>query len=240
MIETTRAIVFSSLKYAEADLIVTCFTRKSGLKTYLLRGVLKSRKGKLKASYFLPLTQLEIVASHKNKGTLESIREAKVYNTYQSLHTNIVKSSLALFLAEMLKNSIQEEEMNPRLFDFIEASLQWLDHHEAIANFHILFLLKLTEHLGCYPDTSEIELPYFNLAEGQFQNEDISIYSEMSERVDNFKRFIGINFDNSLALKLTKKARLDVLNLVLEYYQLHLHGYKKPKSLAVLNQLFNQ
>jgi hypothetical protein len=30
-----------------------------------------------------------------------------------------------------------------------------------------------------------------------------------------------------------------VLHLVLEYYQLHLHGYKKPKSLAVLQQLFN-
>ncbi len=239
MIETTKAIVFSSLKYAEADLIVTCFTQKSGLKTYLLRGVLKSKKGKLKASYFLPLTQLEIVANHKNKGTLESIREAKVYHTYQTLHTNVVKSSLALFLAEMLKNSIKEEETNSRLFEYIEASLQWLDHHDNIANFHIHFLLKLTEHLGCYPDTSEIELPYFNLAEGQFQNEDISIYSEMSERVDDFKRFFGINFDNSSALKLTKKARLDVLNLVLEYYQLHLHGYKKPKSLAVLNQLFN-
>ncbi|MGJ8665196.1 MAG: DNA repair protein RecO [Patiriisocius sp.] len=239
MIETTKAIVFSSLKYAEADLIVTCFTQKSGLKTYLLRGVLNSKKGKLKASYFLPLTQLEIVANHKNKGTLESIREAKVYHTYQTLHTNVVKSSLALFLAEMLKNSIKEEETNIRLFEYIEASLQWLDHHDNIANFHIHFLLKLTEHLGCYPDTSEIELPYFNLAEGQFQNEDISIYSEMSERVDDFKMFFGINFDNSSALKLTKKARLDVLNLVLEYYQLHLHGYKKPKSLAVLNQLFN-
>jgi DNA repair protein RecO (recombination protein O) len=37
----------------------------------------------------------------------------------------------------------------------------------------------------------------------------------------------------------TKKQRRDVLDLMLEYYQLHLHDYKKPKSLAVLQQLFN-
>ncbi len=239
MVETTNAIVFSSIKYAEADLIVTCFTQNCGLKTYLLRGVLKSKKGKLKASYFLPLTQLEIVAYHKNKGTLDRISEAKVTHPYATVHTEIVKSTLALFLAEMLKNTVQEEEENAVLFEYIEASLQWLDHHDSIANFHILFLLKLTEYLGCYPDTSNSHLQYFNLAEGLFEKDDVSIYSYTGAIIDNFKRFFGINFDGLAEIKLTKKERFDVLNLVLDYYQLHLQAFRKPKSIAVLNQLFN-
>jgi DNA repair protein RecO (recombination protein O) len=107
MVITTRAIVFSSLKYSEADLIVTCFTEKEGVKSYLLRGVLKSKSGKLKASYFLPLTQLELVAFHKNRGTLERIQEAKVLNPFQTLHTNVVKSGMVMFLSEMLKNCIK-------------------------------------------------------------------------------------------------------------------------------------
>ena len=78
MVVATKAIVFSAIKYSEADLIVSCFTETSGMKSYLLRNILKSKKGKLKASFFQPLTQLEIIADHKNKGTLEYIKEAKI------------------------------------------------------------------------------------------------------------------------------------------------------------------
>ena len=87
MVITTKAIVLSSLKYGESDLIVKLFTESSGLKTYLLRNVLKSKKGKLRSSYFQSLSLLEIEVSHKNKGTLERINEAKIFYPYQSLHT---------------------------------------------------------------------------------------------------------------------------------------------------------
>jgi DNA repair protein RecO (recombination protein O) len=82
-------------------------------------------------------------------------------------------------------------------------------------------------------------LPYFNLSEGTFEKEDFSIYCETGQRVEALKQFFGIHFDAICSVKLSKNQRMDVLDLVLEYYQLHLHGYKKPKSLAVLQQLFN-
>ena len=94
MLVKTKAIVISSLKYGEADLIVKCFTHSSGLKSYLVRNVLKSRKGKLRVSLFQPLTHLDIEANHKDKGTLESIREAKVTHHFKSLHTDVIKLSL--------------------------------------------------------------------------------------------------------------------------------------------------
>ena len=50
MLVNTRAIVISALKYGEADLIVKCFTEEAGLKTYLLRSILKSKKGKLRTA----------------------------------------------------------------------------------------------------------------------------------------------------------------------------------------------
>ncbi|MFC7357753.1 DNA repair protein RecO [Jejudonia soesokkakensis] len=239
MVITTRAIVLSAIKYAEADLIVSCFTESSGLKSYLLRGVLKSKRGKLKASYFQPLTQLEIVAIHKDKGTLERIRDVKVSYPYTSLHTDVVKSSLVLFLAEMLKNSIKEEEQNQSLFKFLEDSFIWLDQHNTIANFHLLFLLKLTAYLGFYPDASEKKEPYFNLSEGYFQSLSSDEYCQKGIAVEGLKQCFGINFDTLKLINFTKTQRLQVLDLLLVYYQLHLQGYKKPKSLSVLNQLFN-
>ena len=238
MVVTTKAIVFSSLKYGESDLIVKCFTESSGLKSYLLRNVLKSKKGKLKSSYFQLLSLLEIEASHKNKGTLERINEAKVFYPFQSLHTQVVKSSMVIFLAEILSNTINEEAEDKMLFHFIESSLIWLDNSKDIANFHISFLLKLSLHLGFYPDTSTIAKPYFNLFEGVFQDFNTGKYSEKGTTVEHLKMFFGIDFDEINGIKLTKNQRSDLLTLLLQYYQLHLHGFKKPKSLLVLNQIF--
>ena len=146
MIVSTKAIVFSAIKYSEADLIVTCFTEKEGIKSYLLRRILRSKSGKLKVSQFQLLTQLELVAYHKNKGTLESIREAKVFQPYKTLHTNVIKSGMVMFLAEMLKNCIKEEEANVDLYEYLENAFFWLDNNNDVSNFHILFLLKLSTH----------------------------------------------------------------------------------------------
>ena len=239
MVITTNAIVFSSIKYAEADLIVSCFTESSGLKSYLLRNVLKSRKGKLRASYFQPLTQLEITAVHRDKGTLERIREVKLIEPYQSLHTDVIKGAVVMFLAEILKTCIQEEEPNPRLFEYLQQSLIWLDSHDTIANFHILFLLKLSAYLGFYPDESTLDNKYFNLEEGFFEPLPGGMASEEGPHVEAFKGFFGIDFDALVRIKLAKSIRSDVLNLLLLYYKLHLQAYKNPKSLLVLNQLFN-
>ncbi len=238
MTVTTQAIVLSSIKYGEADLIVTCYTKDYGLKKYMLKGVLKSKKGKLRISYFQPLTQLEIVAIHKNKGTLERIKEVKISASYKTLQTQVTKSTLALFLSEILKTAIQEEEKNTDLFDFLSRSFIWLDTHKHFANFHILFLLKLSAYLGFYPKLDKTNNQYFNILEGNFQVNSTNSYCVSGEKITYFKTFFGINFDETQHIKLTGKVRLEILTLLLSYYQLHLEGFKKPKSVDVLVQIF--
>ncbi len=236
---TTKAVVISSLKYSEADLIVKCFSEECGLKSYLLKNILKSKRGKLRASFFQPLTLLEITANHKDKGTLEFIQDTKVYYACQTLHTHIVKTSIVLFLSEILKNVIQEEEKNKPLFSFLEKSILWLDTNTEVANFHLLFLLHLTDFLGFYPDDTEVNLPYFNLLDGIFQKESSNIYCIKITKDNGFKSLFGIKFDTMNTIKLTKKERKETLEILLLYFELHIQGFKKPKSLQVLNQLFN-
>ena len=123
--------------------------------------------------------------------------------------------------------------------EFIEAALIWLDEHEEIANFHILFLLRLTAFLGFYPEITEMDLAWFNLQEGTFEDQPSGNACETGRHVDDLKVFLGMKFDALSGVKLTKDRRSAVLDLVLLYYQLHLQGYKKPRSLPVLNQLFH-
>ncbi len=239
MLVSTKAIVVSSLRYSEADLIVSCFTEADGLKSYMLRNILKSKKGKLRTSFFQPLTQLDLVANHKNKGTLEYIKEAKIIQPYQTLHTDVFKSSLVMFLSEILKSTIKEEETNTQLFQFLAYSFQWLDLHETYADFHILFLLKLSQYLGFYPDTSHIEYSYFNIQEGTFEKHFDDHFSAEGNEVEALKQFFDKDFNELTEIKLTKNTRTATLNLMLTYYQYHSQGFKTPKSLGVLQQLFN-
>ena len=187
---------------------------------------------------FQPLMQLEIEANHKDKGTLESIREAKVAYQYQNLHTDITKTAVVFFISDMLRNTIIEEEENTLLFDYLKTAIIWLDTHDTIANFHLLFLVKLTQYLGFYPDETQQHYEYFNLIEGTFEPSEVNLYCQTGVKINILKQLLGIKFDELPKIKLNQKQRGDFLTMLLQYYELHLHGFKKPRSLAVLNSIF--
>lgn len=238
MIQTTPAIVINTLKFGDSDLIVSCYTQLQGMKAYLLRGVLKSKKGKLKKAYFQPLTQLIITGNHNNKGNLNTIREAEIQHFYESIHTDIKKQTIAIFISEIIYLSVREEEGNTALYRYLETSFLWLDVHEHIANFPIVFLMNLTKFLGFYPDFSEKEKMYFDLYEGKYSYQKTS-FSVSGEKLFLFKTLLGTNFDASHKISLSAYQRQMLLQLLIQYFELHIGGFKKPKSLAVLKMIFN-
>ena len=238
MLLNTNAIVLSKLKYRDNDLIIKCYTQKEGIVSYLLKGVLKSKKGS-KVAYYQLLTQLQLVTDFKRSRSLQYIKEVKINHLYSSLHTNVLKSAIVMFLAEVLSSSLQEEEQNDTLFNYLEATLQWLDTHDSFANFHLLFLLNLTKHLGFYPDISQIEAPYFNLEAGKFQEDKQSKYSISNENLTLLKQLLGTTFDALETVRINAKQRQSFLSLILVYFELHLGTFKKPKSLQIFNDVFN-
>lgn len=237
MLVKTKAIVLSTLKYQEKSLIVKCFTETEGLKTYFIPNAFSSRKAHQKSAYFQPLSLLDIEANHKNKGTLEYIKEVRLGYPYSSIYQDIVKSTMLLFLSEVLHHGIKEEEKNEALFSFLETSLLWLDHQEEVVNFHLIVLVELTKFLGFYPDVSSMEGLYFELSEGVFTQEHaISCLSE-SETV-LFKKLLQLKLESSQAV-FTGFHRQILLKILLEYYAIHLDGFKKPKSLEILKEVFS-
>lgn len=235
----TKAIVLSSLKFGDTSLIVKCYTQEEGVKSYLIRGVLKPKKTGIKAAYFQPLTQLKIVANHNTKNTLNSIKEVQVVYAYKTIHTDIVKQSVVLFLSEMLSNSIQEEEQNEALFEYLETALIWLDVHDRVANFHLLFLLNLTGFLGFYPDTTDVNKIGFNLLEGNFTDAIHEKNVISKNDFHQFKKLLGIIFDDIENVTYSKAERHLVLQVIIEYFKLHLGSFRNPKSLQILETIFN-
>ncbi|AQS94244.1 DNA repair protein RecO [Polaribacter sp. BM10] len=235
----TKAIVLSSLKYSDTSLIVKCFTYEDGVKSYIIKGILKAKKGGIKVAYFQPLTQLTIVANHNNKSTLNTLKEVQVLNPYTSIYRDIVKQSVVLFISEVLSNSIQEEESNTSFYNYLEAGLNWLDSHDKIANFHLLFLLNASRFLGFYPDTTNDSLFGFDLLNGSFSESTLDANVISGNEFYQFKKLLGINFDSIENVSFSKNERQMVLKTIIRYFELHLDGFKKPKSLQILEAVFN-
>lgn len=236
---STKAIVLSALKYSDSSLIVKCFTQHEGLKSYILRGVLKSKKGRLKPAYFQPLTQLKLEAIHKQKSTLHTIKEVAILYPYKTIYQDITKQSIVLFLSEILSSSIQEEEKNTQFYSYLENAFLWLDTHDKIANFHLLFLLNLTRFLGFYPDISESHKIAFSLIEGNFTDNTHQSLTIYGSKLTSFKKLLGINFDTIERVTFNKDERQLILKTIIQYFELHLDGFRTPKSLAILETVFS-
>lgn len=237
MLLSSEAIVLSKIRYKDKDVIVKCYTKQLGVLSYLVKNAF-SKKTKISIAYFQELSLLNIETNFSDKRSLQYIKEISVSTSFETLHTNILKSTVVMFLSEILNQILKEEEPNANLFTFIKTALLIFDKEESFANFHIIFLLEITKYLGFYPDISNSDYNYFNLEEGKFQN-NTAKHTIEGENLTLLKQALGIKFDAFSTIKWSKSQRQELLNMILVYFQLHLGDFKKPKSLAVLNQVFS-
>ena len=239
MLVKTKAIVLHTLKYGDSSLIAHCYTQTLGKQSFILKGILSAKKGSIRKSQFQVLTQLEILFDHKNNGKLQFLKEVKVIHPYQTIPNRIEKNAMAQFLAEILKNAILEEEANPSLYVFLETALHWLDSNDEISDFHLIFLINLTKYLGFFPNNEPLDALYFNLETGCFNS-----LLPREQYIDGylipvFRELLGMNFGEVLSFKLNRIKRRELLETLIRYFELHLLGFSKPKSLQILNEIFD-
>ena len=236
MIAKTQGVVFHQIKYSETSLIVKIYTRDFGLQSYLIKGA-RSKKSKFSPALLQHLSLLEIIASHKEKSNLQYIQEIRSAHQYTSIPFDMVKSSITIFVNELLMKSIREEEENFALFDFIFQSMQWLDlAAKNYVNFHLIFAIQLTRYLGFYPrGVYSPATPYFDLEEGCFENrKPIHPNRLHGQDAEKLSMLTDYSFDIIKGVKLNHDNRNKLLDQIINYYQLHLPNFGELKSLDVL------
>lgn len=235
MLAKTKAIVLNSIRYQEKSIIVRCYTEQFGLTSYFVRNAFSKTKNAGTIAYFQPLSLLEITGNHKGKNTLEYFTELRLLHPYQTLTTDFTKSTVVLFLSEILSLSIHEESANPILFQFLETAFLWFDTHDFSPDFHLLLMIELTKYLGFYPG-HETACPYFSPREGIFTHH---IHAECftEEETQLLKRLLASEFGSPKHFH--QRERRMLLQLLISYYQYHISGFRSIKSLNVLMQLFS-
>ena len=240
MIHTVRGVVLHHIRYKESSAIIYIFTDLFGRQAYLVNNT-KGKKAKFRSNLFQPLTLLEIEAYHKESRELQRLNEIRNYIPYRTIPVDLYKSSQAMFLAEILYKVLREEDPNQNLYDFLEQSLQLLDLAEKdTVNFHLLFLVQLTRYLGFYPDNQYGEdRNLFDMRNGQFKDA-ISLHPDFFDQPNStiLNLLLNTTFKGLNKLKTSQEERGKFLEYLMEFYSLHVSGFGKVKSLAILNEIF--
>lgn len=241
MLSKTKGIVLHSIRYGDSSLISTIYTEHFGRKSFLMQGIYKP-KATVKANLFQPLTLLKLETSINTKRDLQRIREVTVASPLHDIYISHTKQSITFFIAEVLYKTIREEEPNPGLFEFLFHSVLYLDAKETeVSNFHLVFLAHLSKYLGFFPLNNHSEqTPIFDSLNGKFVSTlepGLHLHSpRLSEKIHHL---LSLNFENAHYLTLNRFERKEILETLMEYYSLHLHGKVNIQSLQVLKEVFD-
>ena len=240
MLTKTQAIVLHSIKYGETRLIVDMFTRTFGRQSFIV-SMPKTAKGKIKKQFFQPLTLLEIETDIRPKLQLQKLRDVHILAPFTSLPFESDKLAISLFVAEFLYYALRSEQRNELLYDYLEHSVMWLDGQQArFANFHLVFLLRLTRFLGFYPNLDDYEDgDFFDLRESEFTkhppvHRDF-LHPDEAQKVQLMMR---MDYPTMHLFRMSHDERNRLLEVAIKYYRLHLPDFPEMKSIEVLQALY--
>jgi DNA repair protein RecO (recombination protein O) len=243
VVKKTKGIVLRTVKYGETSIVVTVFTELFGVQTYLVNGIrAASKKGSNKTNYFQPSALLDLVVYHNDFKNLQRIKEYKWVQLYQSIFSDVIKNSCAVFIIELLLKCLKEPEQHADLFLFAEDALIHLDNAEPAitANFPLFFALHMPHFFGFgIEDKHYEEHMFLDLQEGVFTKQQpehfIFLKGKEAEAVSDL---LKIRQPEELAdIKLSQETRRHILIAIEQFYAYHLPGFGSLKTLPVLREL---
>ncbi len=241
MLHQTSGIILHTTNYSDTSLIVKVYTAKFGLQSYMINGT-RSKKSKTKASLFQPMSIVEIVVSNSEKTSLQRISEINIQFPYSDIPYNIIKSSIAIFLNEILFRSLKEEHSDEDLFLYIKNSLLILDlKTDSCSNFHLCFLIQLSRFLGFYPQGNFSEKnSCFDLSDGRYISHLPSHNNYLKPDIAFLlNELMNSNFEHIQELKIDNTQRKILLQSIILFYQFHISSFGELKSLDVLEQVIS-
>ncbi|MCD0487750.1 DNA repair protein RecO [Pedobacter sp. MC2016-14] len=241
MLHKTRGIVLKTTLYGESSVVVQIFTEKFGIQSYMINGVKKPR-AKIRMNMLQPLHLVDMIVYHKANSSIQRVSELRPSPVFKSIPYDIIKSTIVMFLNEVLYKSIRQQHTDENIFDFIFNAICWFDEcGETTVSFHLAFLLKLSRFLGFAPNTeSKSDQNYFDLQEGEFKSR-IPVHPHYIEKTEAalFISLFSTPFEKIFEIKMSNRNRREILDKILIFYTLHTASFGEIKSHQILEDVLS-
>lgn len=235
-----RGIVLHTVRYGENAMVVFMLTDTLGRQSYMVQGVRGGKSRGNKAALFQPMFVLEFEGYESPKMQMHRLKDVRMAAPISSIPFDVRKSTISLFIAEVIYRLVKEAEPNSPLFDFVWESVAALDvMNDGIANFHLWFLVMLSSHLGFYPGNEYAAGSWFDIRNGVFMpvmpthrmmlgREDTAVLASLMETRPGD---LG-------ELKLSRERRSSFLSAMLAYFGYHLDAMNNVRSVQILKEVF--
>ena len=147
----TDAIVLRTYNLAEADRIVLCLTRSSGL----IRGVAKGAR-RMKSRFgaaFEPFTQIKIAFHEKENRELVTVSQAEIVRSSFSVAARPEVAEVLGYMSELITEFAPPHEANEKLFRMVGACVDALsetpESARSLMRYFEVWLLRLA---GLFPE----------------------------------------------------------------------------------------
>jgi DNA repair protein RecO (recombination protein O) len=228
-----RGIVLNGIKYKDNQDIVYLYTDLRGRRTYIFN----RRKG---CNRLFPLSLIEFEPSGRQHAEIQYLKEFSFSPVLPEIYSDMRKSSIAMFIGELLYKILKEEESSSSLYEYISKSICMLDAlREGIPNFHLHFMVQLSRYMGFSIPANPNRYDYFDIKHSRFafikplhpqffNKDDTKILSDLLELPANQLK----------DLKLSGEQRKNFANRMLDFYSSRFDHTLIMKSLIVLHEIF--
>lgn len=238
MYSSSEAIVLQLNPYKDNSAVVKLYTRESGLISCWVRSI-HSKTSKTKAAILQPLHLIKAEISYRENNNMPALKEVSLAVSTQNIALSLEKSSIAIFISELLLHILKESSQDISLYDFIRNAIILLNSTpEKCSNFHIHFMIRLCDHLGFLPtENYSAQTPYFDLEEGKYvEKEPMHPYFLFPAESKCFHSLSSLDMEDFYKAEIGSGSRKKLLHGLLEYYRIHL-GISPLKSHLVLEEV---
>lgn len=238
MRKKTQAIVLHLTRHSDSMSVLHLYTRDFGRVDYAVYGV-GSPKSKFKKALLEPLTVVDIDVNHQPTQQLQRVEDIRLAMINHLTALDIRKRSICMFIAEVLYRSLKHPMTDRELYDFLILSIETLEQCDEPQNFHLTFLLRLTQFLGCYPNLDSGG-DWLDLRIGE-KNYGMPLHPDIigAEETRLLEMIEASDSLTAADVPMNRQQRNKLLNGMISYYCLHVPGFIQPKSLDILSAVFD-
>ncbi len=232
------AIILGKNQVKNNNHVVKIFTKNYGIQTVFVSA--GTKKKTVKSAVLQPLSICQVKYSKTKTSNLLKLQEARIETPLLNIQVDVYKSAIALFIADFLSHVLPQDSEDG-FYDFIENSLKIFNEiEEGKSNYHLLFLLKISKWLGLQPTLNNGNNNFFDLKEGIFFSQQPNHPYYLSiEETNIIGQLLVMEWTDIGKVKLTGIMRRKLVNSIIHYYVFHIPGFKKPKALTILEEVFD-
>ena len=211
-----RGIVLHTLKYGDTSMVAYLLTDVGGRRSYMVQGV-RSRSGRgSKLALFQPMFPVEFEGLESPRQQMDRFKEVRAGFVLQSLPFDVRKSTMALFMAEVLYAM-----------------------DEGVPNFHLWFLANLSRLLGFRPGNDYTPGAWFDIREGLYSVVRPAHPGVMTQECASLlDRMLSCDVRRLGDVGLNRDRRSEFLNAMLAYFGYHLDAISAVQSVRILKEVF--